>query len=120
MTENVEGMVLGNRPLEDFLDVASMANLSHVYKSEEGEWNARGEPTEIAIHVFASRFNWNRDRWIKKGDGTVWHQKAEFPFDSTVKKMSVIFNKITPEEDRTMVFTKGAVERIADSCTSII
>ncbi|OQD62679.1 hypothetical protein PENPOL_c011G03717 [Penicillium polonicum] len=119
-TENAEGLVSGNRQLEDFLDVASMANLSHVYKSEEGEWNARGEPTEIAIHVFASRFNWNRDRWIKKGQGTVWHQQAEFPFDSTVKKMSVIFSKITPQETRTMVFTKGAVERIVDSCTSVI
>lgn len=119
-TENAEDMVSGNRQLEDFLDVASMANLSHVYKSEEGEWKARGEPTEIAIHVFASRFNWNRDRWIKKGQGTVWHQQAEFPFDSTVKKMSVIFSKITPQETRTMVFTKGAVERIAESCTSII
>ncbi|CAG7987665.1 unnamed protein product [Penicillium salamii] len=117
--ESVEGLVSGNRPLEDFLDVASMANLSHVYKSEEGEWHARGEPTEIAIHVFASRFNWNRDRWTK-GQGAVWHQKAEFPFDSTVKKMSVIFNKATPHEDRTMVFTKGAVERIAESCTSVI
>ncbi|KAJ5346718.1 hypothetical protein N7541_009200 [Penicillium brevicompactum] len=117
--ESIEGLVSGNRQLEDFLDVASMANLSHVYKSEEGEWHARGEPTEIAIHVFASRFNWNRDRWTK-GQGAVWHQKAEFPFDSTVKKMSVIFNKATPHEDRTMVFTKGAVERIADSCTSVI
>ncbi|CAG7934802.1 unnamed protein product [Penicillium salamii] len=117
--ETPEGLVLGNRQLEDFLDVASMANLSHVYKSEEGEWHARGEPTEIAIHVFASRFNWNRERWTK-GQGAVWHQKAEFPFDSTVKKMSVIFNKITPHEDHTMVFSKGAVERITDSCTSVV
>ncbi|KAK1144299.1 P-type ATPase [Aspergillus melleus] len=117
--ENVEGLVAGNRQLEDFLDVASMANLSHVYKSEEGEWSARGEPTEIAIGVFASRFNWNRDRWTK-GQGAVWHQKAEFPFDSTIKKMSVIFTKITPQEERQMVFTKGAVERIVDSCTTVI
>ncbi|KAJ5201657.1 ATPase P-type K/Mg/Cd/Cu/Zn/Na/Ca/Na/H-transporter [Penicillium cinerascens] len=117
--ENAESLVSGNRQLEDFLDVASMANLSHVYKSEEGEWQARGEPTEIAIEVFASRFNWNRDRWTK-GEGAVWHQKAEFPFDSTVKKMSVIFSKVTPQETRTMVFTKGAVERIIDSCTSVI
>ncbi|KAF9887091.1 hypothetical protein FE257_010585 [Aspergillus nanangensis] len=117
--ESVEGLVSENRPLEDFLDVASMANLSHVYKSDEGEWHARGEPTEIAIEVFASRFNWNRDRWTK-GQGAIWHQKAEFPFDSTIKKMSVIFNKITPHEQRSMVFTKGAVERIVDSCTTII
>ncbi|KAI9035863.1 cation-translocating P-type ATPase [Aspergillus affinis] len=117
--ENVEGLVVGNRQLEDFLDVASMANLSHVYKSEQGEWSARGEPTEIAIEVFASRFNWNRDRWTK-GQGAVWHQKAEFPFDSTIKKMSVIFTKITAQEERQMVFTKGAVERIVDSCTTVI
>ncbi|KAJ5300631.1 uncharacterized protein N7443_005633 [Penicillium atrosanguineum] len=117
--EKAESLVTGNRQLEDFLDVAAMANLSHVYKSEEGAWQARGEPTEIAIEVFASRFNWNRDRWTK-GRGAVWHQKAEFPFDSTVKKMSVIFSKITPQETRTMVFTKGAVERIIDSCSSVI
>ncbi|PLB39883.1 potassium/sodium eff [Aspergillus candidus] len=122
--ENAESLVAGNRQLEDFLDVASMANLSHVYKSDEGEWNARGEPTEIAIEVFASRFNWNRDRWTKgqgsKGQGAVWHQMAEFPFDSSVKKMSVIFSKITPQEERAMIFTKGAVERIVETCTSVI
>jgi potassium/sodium efflux P-type ATPase len=117
--ENAEELVAGNRRLEDFLDVASMANLSHVYKSDDGDWHARGEPTEIAIEVFASRFNWNRDRWTK-GDGAVWHQRAEFPFDSTVKKMSVIFSKMTGNEERTMVFTKGAVERIVDACTSVI
>ncbi|KAE8156878.1 hypothetical protein BDV40DRAFT_305670 [Aspergillus tamarii] len=114
-----EDLILGNRQLEDFLDVASMANLSHVYKSDDGEWHARGEPTEIAIEVFASRFNWNRDRWTK-GRGAVWHQKAEFPFDSTVKKMSVIFSKVTPQGEHLMVFTKGAVERIIDACTTII
>ncbi|KAL6232057.1 hypothetical protein BDW75DRAFT_218556 [Aspergillus navahoensis] len=119
VAENVEALVEGNRALEDFLDVASMANLSHVFKSEEGDWRARGEPTEIAIEVFASRFNWNRDRWTK-GSKAVWHQKAEFPFDSTVKKMSVIFSKVTPEGEHSMVFTKGAVERIVDACTTAV
>ncbi|KAL4763635.1 cation-translocating P-type ATPase [Aspergillus foveolatus] len=119
VTENVEGLVEGNRALEDFLDVASMANLSHVFKSEEGEWRARGEPTEIAIEVFASRFNWNRDRWTK-GSKAVWRQKAEFPFDSTVKRMSVIFSKVTPDGEHSMVFTKGAVERIVDACTTAV
>lgn len=116
--ENAENLVSGNPELEYFLNAAAMANLAHVYKSEEGEWNARGEPTEIAIQVFASRFNWNRDRWTK-GPKAVWYQKAEFPFDSTVKKMSVIFNKPSLQDDSTVVFTKGAVERIVDSCTSV-
>ncbi|KAF7130965.1 hypothetical protein CNMCM5793_003900 [Aspergillus hiratsukae] len=105
--------------LEEFLNVAAMANLSHVYRSEEGEWHARGEPTEIAIQVFAARFNWNRDRWTK-GDSPVWHQKAEFPFDSTVKKMSVVFTRFEGKTERSMVFTKGAVERILDACSSVI
>ncbi|KAK2751013.1 hypothetical protein FQN57_000088 [Myotisia sp. PD_48] len=116
-----EELLKDNKCLEDFLNVASMANLSHVYISDTDgkEWHARGEPTEIAIQVFASRFNWNRDRWTK-APGAIWHQKAEFPFDSDVKKMSVIFQKVTTSEDFQMVFTKGAVERIVDSCTTIV
>ncbi|KAL3246588.1 hypothetical protein ABHI18_012672 [Aspergillus niger] len=118
---NIEELVSDNRQLQDFLDVAAMANLAHVFKSEDGEWHARGEPTEIAIQVFASRFNWNRDRWTK-GEGALWHQKAEFPFDSTVKKMSVVFSKKSTgdKDNHTMIFTKGAVERIVESCTTVI
>lgn len=116
-----EGLVNGDGHLAGFLDVASMANLAHVFKSEGGEWHARGEPTEIAIQVFAGRFNWDRERWTKGqgSQGPLWHHRAEFPFDSTVKKMSVIFTKITPSEERAMVFSKGAVERIVDACTTV-
>jgi Na+-exporting ATPase len=111
------------KALEDFLNVASMANLAHVYQSEEGdgEWHARGEPTEIAIQVFASRFNWNRDRWTK-GSKAVWHQKAEFPFDSDIKMMSVIYSKISAvrRDEVNEVFTKGAVERVLDVCNTVV
>ncbi|EKG20739.1 ATPase P-type K/Mg/Cd/Cu/Zn/Na/Ca/Na/H-transporter [Macrophomina phaseolina MS6] len=105
-----------NIHLQDYLRVASLANLATVHESNPGEWNARGDPTEIAIQVFASRFGWNRLRFTA-GESPDWKQVAEFPFDSTIKKMSVIF-----EESKTgqrHVFTKGAVERIIDSCTSI-
>ena len=97
-----------NPLLEQYLDVASLANLAHVHQSGEG-WMARGDPTEIAIQVFVSRFNWNRER-LTKEEG--WAQVAEFPFDSDVKKMSVIFSRA----DKRMVFTKGAVERVIGSC----
>ncbi|KAL8923860.1 MAG: hypothetical protein Q9172_002948 [Xanthocarpia lactea] len=97
-----------NPLLEHYLNVASLANLAHVHKSGEG-WMARGDPTEIAIQVFVSRFNWNRER-LTKEEG--WAQVAEFPFDSDVKKMSVIFSRA----DKRMVFTKGAVERVIGSC----
>lgn len=105
-----------NKHLEDYLNVASLANLAHVHKTQNGDWTARGDPTEVAIQVFASRFDWNRTKFTS-GVNPAWKQIAEFPFDSDVKKMSVIFeNTKTGERD---VFTKGAVERIISSCTSI-
>ncbi|KAJ5484875.1 Sodium transport ATPase 2 [Penicillium diatomitis] len=115
-----EDLVKDNEHLQAFLNVAALANLAHIHKDSNNEWQARGEPTDIAIQVFASRFNWGADR-LNKGDKPAWIQKAEYPFDSSVKKMSVVYAKRSEnsESSREMVFTKGAVERVIDSCTSI-
>ncbi|KAF2087428.1 Na(+)/Li(+)-exporting P-type ATPase [Saccharata proteae CBS 121410] len=111
-----QALLENNQHLEEYLKVASLANLAHVHESEPGVWNVRGDPTEIAIQVFASRFDWNRVKYTS-GDKPAWKQVAEFPFDSDVKKMSVIFeNKATEKKH---VFTKGAVERVITSCTTI-
>lgn len=102
--------------LEDFLNIASLANLAKVHKSDaDDKWHARGDPTEIAMQVFASRFNWNNSRWTT-GSKPAWKQLAEFPFDSDVKRMSVIFQHKSGEKQ---IFTKGAVERILDACNLI-
>ncbi|KAJ5127704.1 hypothetical protein N7448_008483 [Penicillium atrosanguineum] len=110
--------LLDNELLKSFLNVAAMANLAHVHKSANDEWQARGEPTDVAIQVFASRFDWGLDRWTK-GDNPVWQQKAEYPFDSSVKKMSVIFAKSDADSESQMIFSKGAVERVLEACTTI-
>lgn len=117
-TEGVDpvGLIDDNTYLEDFLNVAALANLAAVHKGEDGAYHGRGDPTEIAIQVFASRFNWGRPRWTK-GDEASWEQLAEFPFDSDVKRMSVLF-KHTPS-GKEWIFTKGAVERITAACTKI-
>ena len=106
-----------NDTLVQFLNIASLANTATVRRAEGDDdvWHARGDPTEIAIQVFASRFNWNRLNI--SGEGNQWKQVAEFPFDSDVKKMSVIFKDTTSKQQ--WVFTKGAVERIIDSCPTI-
>ncbi|KAL8408645.1 hypothetical protein RB594_007189 [Gaeumannomyces avenae] len=101
--------------LRNYLTIASLANLATVHQTKEGEWHARGDPTEIAIQVFATRFNWNR--LSLSGEGNRWRQLAEFPFDSDVKKMSVIFEDT--ETDETFLFTKGATERVIPSCPNI-
>lgn len=113
LASSFEDLLKSNNDLEQFLNLASLANLAHVHKSEN-EWKARGDPTDIAMQVFASRFNWNRSRWTGD-DKPIWMQKAEYPFDSSIKKMSVIFES----PDHNMVFTKGAVERVFESCSNI-
>ncbi|KAL8769581.1 MAG: hypothetical protein Q9209_004513 [Squamulea sp. 1 TL-2023] len=102
-----------NTPLKEYLNVASLANLAHVHQTDDG-WKARGDPTEIAIQVFVSRFDWNRQRLAREES---WSQVAEFPFDSNVKRMSVIFRN--QARSNNMIFTKGAVERIIDACTYV-
>ncbi|KAK0724312.1 Na(+)/Li(+)-exporting P-type ATPase [Lasiosphaeris hirsuta] len=99
--------------LQDFLVVASLANLATVYQ-KDGEWHSRGDPTEVAIQVFASRFGCNRLAFTS-GENPGWTEVAEFPFDSDVKRMSVITRRNTTGEN--FAFTKGAVERVIAVCT---
>merc|ERR1712137_1141117 len=113
-TETFEELLQDNEHLVDYLKVASLANLATVHQTDSGAWNARGDPTEIAIQVFASRFQWNR-RASVSGDNPAMKLLVEFPFDSDVKKMSVIYRDLHSKD--MYAFTKGAVERVIASCT---
>ncbi|EGX96970.1 potassium/sodium efflux P-type ATPase [Cordyceps militaris CM01] len=108
--------------LKAFLLSTSLCNLATVrFDKEEEKWQTTGEPTEIALQVFAHRFSLGK----KSLEGQGWKQLAEFPFDSSIKRMSVIYD--APEGERgsiietssSMVFTKGAVERILDLCSHV-
>ncbi|KAH8847166.1 hypothetical protein MCOR27_009935 [Pyricularia oryzae] len=75
--------------------------------SSPGNWTAVGEPTEIALQVFAMRFG--------KGKADLMQQDqrrmvAEFPFDSSCKLMSVVYE--TKKSNLRSVYTKGAVETL--------
>lgn len=91
-----------------YLNVASLANLATVEQSDHssanpGEWKARGAPTEIAIAVFAGRFGRNRIE-LSQAQEAEWEHVAEYPFDSEIKKMTVLFHNKKLNE--THVFTK--------------
>ncbi|KAI0815573.1 ATPase [Xylaria sp. FL0064] len=114
-TEKIATM---NHELEAFLLSAALCNLATVRhepepKEDQPEWQVTGEPTEIALQVFAHRL----DRGKKAIEAEGWKQIAEFPFDSSIKRMSVIYNG--PNSGHSMVFTKGAVERLIDLCTTV-
>ncbi|TIC97427.1 Sodium transport ATPase 5 [Colletotrichum higginsianum] len=100
--------------LSEFLNVACLANLATVNKNKEGVWEARGDPTEIAIQVLASRFGWNRVA-LTGDEKSEWRDVAELPFDSDVKRMSVVMRN---KDGSHQAFTKGAVERVIESCTT--
>ncbi|KAK0717907.1 ATPase, P-type cation-transporter [Lasiosphaeria miniovina] len=104
-----------------FLLSAALCNLATVrFDDKEDKWQTTGEPTEIALQVFAHRFKLGR----KPLEALGWNQISEFPFDSSIKRMSVIWSApqgndagLSAEND--VVFTKGAVERVLDLCTHI-
>lgn len=104
-----------------FLLSAALCNLANVrYDEGEEKWKTTGEPTEIALQVFAHRFSLGK----KLLEGQGWKQITEFPFDSTIKRMSVVYN--APEDNEaglsaqtSHIFTKGAVERVLDLCSHV-
>ncbi|KAL5117464.1 hypothetical protein ACEQ8H_004629 [Pleosporales sp. CAS-2024a] len=70
-----------------------------------GPWKAHGEPTEIALHVLASRFGMGKEDILRTHN---IHLATEFSFDSTVKKMTVVYKD--NQSSLLDVYTKGATE----------
>ncbi|KAJ0159671.1 Calcium-transporting ATPase 3 [Colletotrichum tanaceti] len=109
--------------LKSFLLSSALCNLATVrYDEEEAKWQTTGEPTEIALQIFSHRFKLGK----KSLEGLGWKQLAEFPFDSSIKRMSVIYDLPQTGEasdiwgpENSLVFTKGAVERVLDLCSHI-
>ncbi|KAI9783058.1 MAG: hypothetical protein M1839_004227 [Geoglossum umbratile] len=114
------GWVKNGGILDVFLDAIALCNLSAVGKKNEpaenssisgtNTWSAVGEPTEISLQVLAMRFDHGKAALEESGD---WSLLEEHPFDSSVKKMSVVYrNHVT---DSVEVFLKGAGEAVIPS-----
>ncbi|KAI1421144.1 hypothetical protein F5Y12DRAFT_58859 [Xylaria sp. FL1777] len=70
------------------------------------DWTAIGEPTEIALQVFAMRFDISKATILHANSSTL---VAEHPFDSSCKRMTVVYARSSGDVD---VYTKGALEAI--------
>lgn len=89
-----------NATVADGRKEAETDSSSVVTAVDPTQWKAVGEPTEIALRVFAMRFG---------RTGTfLGDLVAEHPFDSTCKLMSVVCGN--PPDPQRRVHTKGAVE----------
>ena len=84
-------------------DTADTSTISTT--AEAPKWTAVGEPTEIALHVFAMRFGMSKSVVAQANNVQIL---AEHPFDSSCKRMTVVY--ATPGAKTADVYTKGALE----------
>ncbi|KAK0455617.1 uncharacterized protein EV420DRAFT_1552259 [Desarmillaria tabescens] len=125
---------------------AALCNVSSIHMNLKGEWKSTGDPTEVALQVFATKLGLGQPsltagssvsssksiversdadhaKKIRFADDEAKLNKrfkflVEFPFSSSVKRMSTIYNDT--EQQATVVMCKGAVERILDSCVTYV
>lgn len=99
---------------QKWLETATLANIATLESTKTDDdiikWDANGDATEIAINVFTTRMGLSRKDIV---EGKLLHV-AEFPFDSSIKRMSVIYQD---ELKNSFIHTKGAVERVLDCCS---
>ncbi|KAG0296682.1 Na+ ATPase [Linnemannia gamsii] len=103
------------------LQVASLCNMAELRRTlhpeTHGDWAAIGDPTEIALQVLAHKAGLAKPELVSQGFQLI----AEFPFDSSVKRMSVLYqspptNSSAPGAH--YIFMKGATERVLGCCTA--
>ncbi|GAB1318305.1 P-type Na(+) transporter [Madurella fahalii] len=88
--------------LNDFLETVALCNNSTVSKVDSA-YTAIGEPTEIALQVLAMRFGMGKPALSESGGHKLL---AEFPFDSSCKRMTVVCT----DGAGASAYTKGALE----------
>ncbi|WWC90206.1 potassium/sodium efflux P-type ATPase, fungal-type [Kwoniella dendrophila CBS 6074] len=131
--------------LKDLALCASLCNQATLTrpKGSEDQWDAHGDPTEIALQVAAHKLghgkpflthsrpqNPHRPDSVRSGHSGRppiagsrgrYEQIIEHPFDSTVKRMSIAY-KFIPDDGKDVhvqCLLKGAVERVFEKCTSV-
>ncbi|KAL0565519.1 hypothetical protein V5O48_016504 [Marasmius crinis-equi] len=133
--------------LREVVTVASICGVATLTKAEakegkEGRWKATGDPTEVALQVFAHRFGFRREDRVVVPTGAAASEDApsadspdsapapsaspkspqyklhtEHPFDSSIKRMSMVYTSMK-EDSLALIVMKGAVERILERCSS--
>ncbi|KAJ1814900.1 hypothetical protein LPJ56_002862, partial [Coemansia sp. RSA 2599] len=95
-------------------EAAALCNMSEIkHNAETGEWVGIGDPTEIALQVFASKLSMGKPQLTAKGGGE-WTVVCEYPFDSSIKRMSVVVKNSATNEH--LLLLKGATERVVSCC----
>ncbi|KAL0570051.1 hypothetical protein V5O48_011906 [Marasmius crinis-equi] len=127
--------------LKELVTVASLCNVATIAKDKENDslWTSTGDPTEVALQVFAHKLRMGRPSLVvdsipasSSDNDTIdtvqdekergfqaskrYQLKNEFPFDSSLKRMSTVYLDLAyPMQP--LFLLKGAVERVLDAST---
>ncbi|KAK0646882.1 sodium transport ATPase 5 [Cercophora newfieldiana] len=111
--------------VRDFVVTASLASIGKVSRNK-GRWVVVGNPTDVAIQIFAHRFTSPDDHDSSSSSSpyfpttaNVGHEAInELPFDFYNKRMSLVYQELGSPNLR--IFTKGAVETVLSLCTRTV
>ncbi|KAI8051574.1 potassium/sodium efflux P-type ATPase [Syncephalis plumigaleata] len=116
-------------PAQLLVECAALCNVASIRRSKKGEWEGLGDPTEIALQVFATKLKHGRQQLTANTDPAQnFKLLYEHPFDSSVKRMSSVYkvpaasydDTTRPLAGKTIAFLKGASERVAERCTRLV
>ncbi|ORX63022.1 potassium/sodium efflux P-type ATPase, partial [Hesseltinella vesiculosa] len=113
--DNAEPLVVANLStgFQQLVQNAALCNMSELRKDKEGDsYHGIGDPTEIALQVFAHKMTMGKPALMDAG----WNVAVEFPFDSTIKRMSVIAQT---KDGNNVAYLKGATERVLSCCVGV-
>lgn len=93
---------------------ACLCNVADVFFDEETkQWTPRGDPTEVALQVYAKKLHFDRDELTSN----IYRFEQEHAFDSTSKRMTMMFSH-REDPNHKYLFMKGAPERVLDCCST--
>jgi Na+-exporting ATPase len=111
-----------NNGLLQLVQSAALCNMSEVrHAAETDEWYGIGDPTEIALQVFAHKMKMGKPDLTDANNATDggWKLISENPFDSSIKRMSVLCEYKKNDDTQLVGFLKGATERVLECCTAV-
>ncbi len=93
------------------LKIGAVCNNAHL-SEENNIWSVRGNPTEGALLTTAKKAGMDPDQLRKQ-----YNRLQEFPFSSKQKYMAVLAKS---PDSGSILFVKGAPDRVADFCSHIM
>ncbi len=112
LQEGIEEPDTNDHSLMECLAAGLLCNDTHL-KAIDRRWEVSGDPTEAALIVSAWKAELNEDQFQR-----LFPRIDTIPFESHLQHMATLHT--TSDENRNVIFIKGAPEKILKACESYI